>query len=93
MWYMHDGAPANLSRTVRDVLCNTYYNLLIGRGGPTASSLTRLECSGFLPVRTCMQLLLTMKRHFTIALWMPVRLSATTEESLNECGCPRLDVR
>jgi hypothetical protein len=25
----------------------------------------------------CMQLLLTMKRHFTVTLWMPVRLSAT----------------
>jgi hypothetical protein len=33
-----------------------------------------------------------MKRHFTIALWMPVRLSATTPESLNGCGGPWCDV-
>jgi hypothetical protein len=39
-----------------------------------------------------MQLLLTTKRHFTIALWMPVRLSATTAASLNGCCGPWWDV-
>jgi hypothetical protein len=29
---------------------------------------------------------LTTKRHFTLALWMPVRLSATTPAFLNRCG-------
>jgi hypothetical protein len=35
----------------------------------------------------CMQLLLTTKRQLTIALWMPVRLSAT----LKRCSGPRWD--
>jgi hypothetical protein len=39
-----------------------------------------------------MQLLLTTKRHFTIALWMPVRLSAATPASLHRCGGPWWDV-
>jgi hypothetical protein len=35
----------------------------------------------------CMQLLLTTERHFTIPLWMPVRLSATAPASLHGyCG-------
>jgi hypothetical protein len=51
LWYMHNGAPAHLSRAVRDVLCNTYHDRLIGRGGPTASSLTRLEYSAFFTCR------------------------------------------
>jgi hypothetical protein len=36
MWYMHDGAPALISRAVRDVLSNTYDGRWIHRGGPTA---------------------------------------------------------
>jgi hypothetical protein len=39
----------------------------------------------------CMHPLLTTKRHFTIALRMPVRLSASTPVSLNGCGGPRRD--
>jgi hypothetical protein len=39
----------------------------------------------------CMQLLLTRKKHF-IALWMPVRLSATTSASLHGRGGPWWDV-
>jgi hypothetical protein len=39
-----------------------------------------------------MQLLLTTKWHFTIALWMPVRLSAATPASLNGCGSHWWDV-
>jgi hypothetical protein len=33
-----------------------------------------------------------MKRHSTIALWMPVRLSPTNLASLNGCGCPWWDM-
>jgi hypothetical protein len=36
----------------------------------------------------CMQFLLTTIRHFTIGLWMPVRISATTREHLNGSGGP-----
>jgi hypothetical protein len=39
-----------------------------------------------------MQLLLTTKRHFTIVLWMPVRLSTTTPASLNGCSGPWWDM-
>jgi hypothetical protein len=46
------------------------------------------ECAS---VRVCVQLLLTMKRHLTIALRMPVRLSATAPPSLNGCGGPWWD--
>jgi hypothetical protein len=57
-----------------------------------ASTLATFESSGFLPVGHLkplyMQLLLTTKRHFTIALWAPVRLSATTPAALNGCGGP-----
>jgi hypothetical protein len=38
MWYMHDGAPAQFSRAVIDVLSNTYHDRWIGIGGPTAWS-------------------------------------------------------
>jgi hypothetical protein len=40
----------------------------------------------------CMQLLLTTKRHFTIAFSKPVRLFATNPASLHGCGGPWLDV-
>jgi hypothetical protein len=36
MWYMHDGAPAHLSRDVRGVLRNNCHDRGIGTGGPTA---------------------------------------------------------
>jgi hypothetical protein len=36
MWYMHDGAAGHFSLAVRDVLSNTYHDIWIGRGGPTA---------------------------------------------------------
>jgi hypothetical protein len=36
--------------------------------------------------------LLVMKRHFTIALWMPVRLSTITQASLNGCSSPWWDM-
>jgi hypothetical protein len=43
-------------------------------------------------LKTLMQLPLTTKRHFTIALWMPVRLPATTPAPLNGCCGPWWDV-
>jgi hypothetical protein len=33
---MHDGIPAYFTRTVREVLNNTYHDRWIDRGGPTA---------------------------------------------------------
>jgi hypothetical protein len=58
-----------------------------------ASTLATFESSGFLPVGTpnkplCMQLLLTTKRHYTVALWMPAKLSATAPRTLKGCGDP-----
>jgi hypothetical protein len=92
VWYMHDGAPAHFSRVVRDVLNNTYHDRWIDRGGPTAwpprspdlNPLHFYLWGHLKPLR--MQLLLTTKRHFTIALWMPVRLTAPTPGSFNGCG-------
>jgi hypothetical protein len=36
MYYMHDGTPAHFSRSVRDVLSNTYHDRCIGTEGPAA---------------------------------------------------------
>jgi hypothetical protein len=36
MRYMHVGAPAHLSRAVRDILSNTYHDRWTDRGEPTA---------------------------------------------------------
>jgi hypothetical protein len=79
---------------VRDVLSNTCRDECVGTGGPTA----RPPCSSDLnPLYLylwghtkllCMQLLLTTKRRFTIAVWMPVRLSATAPPSVNGCDGP-----
>jgi hypothetical protein len=80
----HDGAPAHFSRAVRDVLNNTYHDGRIGRGGPNAwpslsPDLNPLDFYLWEYLSPLfMQLLLATKRHFTIALWMPVRVSATT---------------
>jgi hypothetical protein len=98
IWYMHDGASAHFSCAVRDVSNITYHDPWIGRGGPTAGLhahriwiLWMFTCGDTLnPL--CMQLLLTTKRHFAIALRMPVKLSATCPGSLNGCGGPRWDV-
>lgn len=35
MWHTHDDAPESFSRVVRDVLCNTYHERWISRGGLT----------------------------------------------------------
>jgi hypothetical protein len=89
MWYLHDGAPANFSHAMREVLNNIYHDRWIGRRGPTAWHPRSPDMNPLdvLPVGTSMQLLLTTKRHF-IAVWMPVRLSAATPVSLHGCGGP-----
>jgi hypothetical protein len=96
MWYMCDCAPAHVSRAVWHVLCNMYHDRWTGRGGPTAwlpRSMPNFNPLDFyLWGHLCMQVLLAMKRHLTIALWMPVRLSTTDPESLNEGCCPCWDV-
>jgi hypothetical protein len=55
-----------------------------------ASTLTRIESSGILPVGTpktlSMRLLLTTEGHFTIALRMPVTLTATAPASREAAG-------
>jgi hypothetical protein len=57
-----------------------------------AFTLARFESSGFLLVATLKTLvnaaLVDNEEARTIALWMPVRLSATTPASLNVCGSP-----
>jgi hypothetical protein len=94
MLYMHDGAPAHFSRAVRDILNNTYRGRRIGRGRlaawpPRSPDLNPLDFHLRGHVKPlCMQPLLTTKRHFTIALWMPVRLFATIPVSLNRRGSP-----
>jgi hypothetical protein len=98
VWYMHDGTPAHFGHAVRDVLNNTYYDRWIGRGGPTACppcspDLSPLDVYLWGHIKPlCMQLLLTMKRHFTIASPMPVRLSPTTPVSMIGCSGPWWDV-
>jgi hypothetical protein len=94
---MHDGASIYCSHAVRDVLRNFYHDRRIGRGGPTAQPprssdmdhldfylwrhLKALVCSA--PVDN--------EEELTIALWTPVRLLATTPESLNGSGGPWWD--
>jgi hypothetical protein len=101
MWCMHDGASAHFSRVVWDILNNTYHDRGMGRGGPTAWSSLSPDFSpldfhpwGHLKTLGCAALVdnVTTKRHFTIALWMSVRLSATTSASLNGCDGPWWDV-
>jgi hypothetical protein len=82
---MRGAALAHFSRAVRDILNNAYHARLIGRGGPSAwpqrspdlnpldfhpwEHLNSLVCAA--PVDN--------ERH--IALWVPVRLSATAPAS------------
>jgi hypothetical protein len=64
---------------VRYVLSNTYHDRWTGRGGPTAwpprsPDLNPLGLYLWGHIKfLCMQLLLITKRHFTIAVWMPVK--------------------
>jgi hypothetical protein len=86
---MHDGASAYLS-----VLCEMFSItpiIWIGRGGPTACP-PRPPDLNPLDFYLCEGNLLTTKTRFTIALWMPLRLSATTPASLNGCDGPWWDV-
>jgi hypothetical protein len=89
MWYMHDGTPAHSSLAMGDGVSNTYRDGWICRGVPIAWPPHSPDFSPLdfylwrhlkiplhaTPVET--------KRHFTIALWMPVRLSVTILTSLN----------
>jgi hypothetical protein len=83
LWYIYDGALAHIGRAVRDVLSNTCYDRWIGAGGPTAGPprspyLSPLDFYLWGHIKPlCVQLLLTTTWHFTLAVWMPVRLSAT----------------
>jgi hypothetical protein len=82
------------SLAVRDVLNDTYRDRCIGGGGtpawpacsPDFNPLDFYIC-GDTKKPLCVQLLLTIKRDFAIALWMPV-ISATTPATSNGCGGP-----
>jgi hypothetical protein len=84
---MHDGAPANCIRAVRDALGNTYHNRWIGRGGlnawpPHSPDFNHLVLYLWERLNTLVYAApADMKRH--VALWMPVRLSATTRAFFN----------
>jgi hypothetical protein len=71
--YMNDGGPVHFSRTVRGVLNNSSHDQWVGTGGPTAwlprftPDLNPLDCYLCVHLKSlvCMQLLLTVKRHFS----------------------------
>jgi hypothetical protein len=94
MWYMHDGALAHFSCAVWDVLNNTYHDRWIGRGGPIAwpPSSPDLNPLDFHPWGHLKILVYAApvdnEEALTIALWVPVRISATTLASLNGWGSP-----
>jgi hypothetical protein len=87
MWYLHDGPPAYFSRAVRGVLNNTYCDRWIGRGGPTAwprrsPDLNPLDFYLWGQLKALAYAApVDNEEALTIALWMPVRLSATTPAS------------
>jgi hypothetical protein len=76
---MHD-APAHFSRAVRDFPITP----LMADGEVQLNPLD-FSLWGHLK-HLCLQLLLTTKRYFTIALWIPAELSVATPVSLNGCG-------
>jgi hypothetical protein len=78
----------HIGRAVRDVLKNTYQDRWIITGGHRMA----FESSGNIWKRLCTQRLLPTKGHFTTAVWMPVRLSATIPTSLKGRGGPWWDV-
>jgi hypothetical protein len=86
----------HFSCAVQHVPNNTYYDWWIGIGGPTAwpSRLPDLNPRNLYLWEHLNTLVYAaqMERHFTIALWMPVRPSASTPVSLNGCGSPCWDV-
>jgi hypothetical protein len=78
------GTCVMVLRAVWDALSNSYHDR-----GPTAWPPRPPDLN---PLKFCLKLLLAMKRHFTMALWMPVRLTATAPASLSGCGGPWWDV-
>jgi hypothetical protein len=90
--YMHNGAPAHFSRAVRNVLNDTYHDLLIGRGGRTAwppcsPDLNPLDFSLWKHLNTLVYAVpVDNEETLTIALWILVSLSAVTPATLNGCG-------
>jgi hypothetical protein len=98
IWYMHDGVPAYFSRAVQYVLSNTCHDdgqvqedTLHVLHARQKWILWNFTCGGHLKTLVSADLL-TMRRHFTIAFCMPVRLPATAPTSLHGCGCPWWDV-
>jgi hypothetical protein len=91
---VHYGALAHFSRAVRCVLSDTSMTDGKVEEDPMRGQIWYLwiVMCGDTQKPLCMQLLLIPKRHWTIALWMPVRLSATTLASFNGCGGPWWDV-
>jgi hypothetical protein len=88
MWYKHDGAAAHFSCAVRDVLNNAYHDWWIGIGGLTAWP---PRSQGLNPLNFYLKAGVDAapignKRHFTISLWMPGRLSANTLAFLNDAA-------
>jgi hypothetical protein len=83
-------------RAVRDVLSNTYHGRWRVTGGPTASpprspDLNLVDIYLWRHLNTLVYAA-PGDRHFNIALWMSVRLSATAPASLHGCGDPWWDV-
>jgi hypothetical protein len=77
--YLHDGAPAYSKFALRHVFSNTCHGRRSDTGGATAwfprsSDLNAPDCYLWEHLKfLCVRLLLTMERHFTITLWMPVK--------------------
>jgi hypothetical protein len=95
MWYMHDGALAHFSRSVRDVLSNTRHDRWTEREESTVWSLCSPDLNPldfYLWEHLVICSFCWQRRHFTIAIWLPVRLSATTPASFNGWGRPWWDV-
>jgi hypothetical protein len=93
-WHARDGAPAHFGRAVRDVRNNTCHDGRTGTGGPAARppsspDLIPLDsCPCEDPKLLCMQLLLTAKRYFSIALWTAVRPTVAAPAFLDGCSDP-----
>jgi hypothetical protein len=86
MLHMHKRAPTYFSRAVGDVLGNALHDQWIGRGGPTAWPPCPPDLN---PLDLYLWGHLTTLVYATpLAVWMPVRLSASTPAFLYECGGP-----
>jgi hypothetical protein len=83
-----DSTVVHFSRAGRDVLSDTYHDRWAGTGGPSAwlpssPDLNPLDFFLWGHLNT-----FVYAAPVDIALWMPVRLSATASASLNGCGGP-----